>query len=309
MTQTETAMSFTLPSYSHSLTQFDAERGALWHYLNPAPRPVFTQTLLAEMRDVQERARCHLQAQPPAQSELQYLVLASAVPGVFSLGGDLELFARLIRNRDREGLAAYGRACIDVVYNYTTHLASPSLTTIALVQGTALGGGFEAVLSNNVLIAERSASLGLPEILFNLFPGMGAYSLLARRLGMAPAERFLSSGRQYSAAELYEMGIVDVLAEDGQGVRAVNAYIRKHSRSRNGLLAIQQVRERLAPITYKELEDIVMIWVDAALTIHERDLRTMERLVAAQHRLSRRLESTAEVPRMQESFVSYTSAA
>jgi len=309
MTQTEQMMSFTLPTYNHSLTQFDVERHALWHYLNPAPRPVFTQTLLREMLDVQQRTQRYLQGKPAAQSELQYLVLASAVPGVFSLGGDLELFARLIRNQDREGLTAYGRACIDVVFNYCTHLANPSLTTIVLVQGTALGGGFEAVLSNNVLIAERSASLGLPEILFNLFPGMGAYSLLARRLGMAQAGRFLSEGRQYSAAELYEMGIVDVLAEDGQGVRAVNAYIRKHSRSRNGLLAIQQVRERLAPITYKELEDIVMIWVDTALTIDARDLRTMERLVAAQHRLSRRLEPIAETPMMQESFLSYPSVA
>lgn len=309
MNQTEQALSFAFPNYNHSFTQFDVERHAVWHYINPSPRPVFTQTLLAEMLDVQQRTQRYLKAKSAAQTELRYLVLASAVPGVFSLGGDLELFVRLIRDQDREGLTAYGKACIDVVFNYCTHVASPSLTTIALVQGSALGGGFEAVLSNNVVIAERSVSLGLPEILFNLFPGMGAYSFLARRLGMAQAERFLSGGRQYSAVQLYEMGIVDVLAEDGQGVRAVNAYIRQHSRSRNGLLAIQQVRERLAPITYKELEDIVLIWVDTALTIDARDLRTMERLVAAQHRLTRRLEPIAGAPLMQESFLSYPSVA
>ena len=309
MTQTEQAMPFVLPSYNHSLTHFDIERHALWHYLNPSPRPVFTQTLLAEMLDVQQRTQRYLKTSRAAQSELQYLVLASAVPGVFSLGGDLELFACLIRDQDRDGLTAYGKACIDVVFNYCTHVSSPSLTTIALVQGSALGGGFEAVLANNVVIAERSASLGLPEILFNLFPGMGAYSFLARRLGMAQAERFLSGGRQYNAAELYEMGIVDVLAEDGQGVRAVNTYIRQHSRSRNGLLAIQRVRERLAPITHKELEDIVLIWVDTALTINARDLRTMERLVAAQQRLSRRLEPGGGAALMRESFLSYPSVA
>lgn len=309
MTHTEQVKSFTLPAYNHSLTQFDVERHTLWHYLNPVPRSVFTQTLLAEMLDVQQRTQRYLKGNPAAQSELQYLVLASATPEVFSLGGDLELFVRLIRNRDRAALTAYGKACVDVVFNYCTHVGSPSLTTIALVQGSALGGGFEAVLSNNVIIAERSASLGLPEILFNLFPGMGAYSFLARRLGMAQAERFLSGGRQYSAVELYEMGIVDVLAEDGQGVRAVNAYIRQHRRSRNGLLAIQQVRERLAPITYKELEDIVMIWVDTALTIDTRDLRTMERLVTAQHRLSRRLEPIAGASSMRESFLPYPSVA
>ena len=52
--------------------------------------------------------------------------------------------------------------------------------TVALIQGDAIGGGFEAMLTNDVVIAERTAKFGLPEILFNLFPGMGAHSFLKR---------------------------------------------------------------------------------------------------------------------------------
>jgi DSF synthase len=309
MTLPAKEMSFTLPNYRHSLTHLDTERNALWHYLNPVPRPVFTQTLLSEMLDVQEHVKHHLLEHGPDNAEIQYLVLASASPEVFSLGGDLNLFAQLIRNRDRDCLISYGRACIEVVHNYTTHVGCPGLTTISLVQGSALGGGFEAALSTNVLVAERSASLGLPEILFNLFPGMGAYSLLARRLDMARAERLLSSGRQYSAAELYDLGIVDVLAEDGEGVHAVNTFIRKHGRSRNGLLAIQQVRERLSPLAFQELEDVVMIWVDAAMRLTERDLRTMERLVAAQNRLAQRNGSVGTIAAAQSERVAYAGVA
>jgi len=309
MTLPAKEMSFTLPNYSHSLTHLDTERNALWHYLNPVPRPVFTQTLLSEMLDVQEHVKRHLLEHGPENAEIQYLVLASASPEVFSLGGDLKLFAQLIRNRDRDCLISYGRACIEVVHNYTTHVSCPGLTTISLVQGSALGGGFEAALSTNVLVAERSASLGLPEILFNLFPGMGAYSLLARRLDMARAERLLSSGRQYSAAELYDLGIVDVLAEDGEGVHAVNTFIRKHGRSRNGLLAIQQVRERLSPLAFQELEDVVMIWVDAAMRLTERDLRTMEKLVAAQNRLAQRNGSVGSIAAAQSERVAYAGVA
>jgi DSF synthase len=261
------------------------------------------------MLDVQERVKRHLHGNGPDKAEIQYLVLASAIPEVFSLGGDLEVFAQLIRGRDRDSLASYGRACIEVVYNYATHVGCPGLTTISLVQGSALGGGFEAALSTNVLVAERSATLGLPEIIFNLFPGMGAYSLLARRLDMARAERFLSSGRQYSAAELYDLGIVDVLAEDGEGVHAVNSFIRKHSRSRNGLLAIQQVRQRLAPLVFQELEDVVMIWVDTAMRLTERDLRTMEKLVAAQNRLAQRNGSVGATPKAESERVAYAGAA
>ena len=309
MTLPAKEMSFTLPNYRHSLTHLDTERNALWHYLNPVPRPVFTQTLLSEMLDVQEHVKRHLLEHGPDNAEIQYLVLASASPEVFSLGGDLKLFAQLIRNRDRDCLISYGRACIEVVHNYATHVSCPGLTTISLVQGSALGGGFEAALSTNVLVAERSASLGLPEILFNLFPGMGAYSLLARRLDMARAERLLSSGRQYSAAELYDLGIVDVLAEDGEGVHAVNTFIRKHGRSRNGLLAIQQVRERLSPLEFRELEDVVMIWVDAAMRLTERDLRTMERLVAAQNRLAQRNGSVGTIAAAQSERVAYAGVA
>jgi DSF synthase len=287
---------FTLPNYRHSFTQLDTERHALWHYLNPEPRPVFSQIVLGEILDVQARVKLHLSTHGENQPEIRYLILASAIPGVFSLGGDLALFADLIRNRQRDHLLAYGRQCIECVFNSVTNVGNPQLTTISLVQGNALGGGFEAALANNVVVAERSATFGLPEILFNLFPGMGAYSLLARRLDMARAERFLSSGRHYSATELYELGIVDVLAENGQGVHAINSFIRKHGRSRNGLQAIQQVRQRLAPLAFQELEDVVAIWVDTAMRLTERDLRTMEKLVAAQQRLAKRNDCAGVVP-------------
>lgn len=309
MTQEAIVKSFSLPTYAESLVQLDSERHALWHYLNPAPRPVFTHNVLSEILDLQERVKLHLNAAGPASSEIQYLILASAIPRTFSLGGDLELFANLIRARDRDHLTSYARLCIECVYNNATSVGNPNLTTIALVQGSALGGGFEAGLSTNILVAERSAHLGLPEILFNLFPGMGAYNLLARRLDPARAERFLRSGRQYSAAELYEMGVVDVLAEDGEGVHAVNAFIRRHQRSRNGLLAIQQVRQRLNPIPFQELEDVVTIWVDAAMRLTERDLRTMERLVSAQHRLSRRNEDMGRAHEPAENLVTLAGVA
>lgn len=309
MTQTARAMSFTLPTYRYSLTHLDSERHALWHYFNPESRPVLSRVLLSEILDIQERVKLYLSTSDDNQPELRYLVAASANPRVFSLGGDLELFADLIRSGDRGRMLAYGRLCVECVFNSCTNVGNPQLTTIALVQGSALGGGFEAALSTNVLVAERSATFGLPEILFNLFPGMGAYSLLARRLDMARAERFLSSGRQYSAAELYDLGIVDVLAEDGQGVHAVNSFIRKHSRSRNGLLGIQQVRQRLAPLVFQELMDVVKIWVDTAMRLTERDLRTMEKLVVAQDRLAQRTANTAVAPRAESALVAYAGAA
>jgi DSF synthase len=144
-------------------------------------------------------------------------VLASGMPGVFNLGGDLELFKQLIGAHDRAGLQRYGRACIDVLYrNYIAH--ELPLTTVSLVQGECLGGGFEAALSSDVIVAEKGARFGFPEILFNLFPGMGAYSFLDRKIGQRGAEEIISSGKIYSAEEMQALGVVDAVAEDGQGV-------------------------------------------------------------------------------------------
>ena len=269
------------PHYPQLDVEYTASQEALWCYMNPQPRPSFNPILLKSIRLLQDSIKesVHLRN----NRSISYLVLASSVAGVFNLGGDLNLFQTLIKQKDRAGLHSYARACIDVLYN-TLSMPS-SITSIALVQGKALGGGFEAALSCSVLIAERSAELGLPEILFNLFPGMGAYSLLARRIGPRLAERLITSGKLYRAEELHEMGVVDVLAEDGDGRAAVNKYIRQHQRNRNGLQAIARVRQFYDPVSYEELAGIADIWVDAACRLSNRDLRMMNKLVNAQNHL------------------------
>jgi len=280
------ASQFVVPQYSQLLTNYDMEKRTVWYYLNPRPRPCFTTQLLEEIVDFQSRVK-HYRAQSPETADsIRYLVLASATPAVFGLGGDLDLFASLISNKDSEGLRRYAYLCIDCIHSNATRLQQSGLTTISLVQGKALGGGFEAALSSNVVIAERGAQLGFPEIVFNLFPGMGAYNLLTRRVSPIQAERFLRSGDQYDAEALHGMGVVDVLAEKGEGMHKVYDYIRRHERARNGLEAIQRLREWNNPITREELERVADLWVDTAMQISAHDLRTMMRLTAAQFRLA-----------------------
>jgi DSF synthase len=193
----------------------------------------------------------------------------------------LNLFAKFIRNRDKRGLLNYAISCIDVLHLNHKGLNS-DITTISLVQGDALGGGFEAAISSNVLIAERSAKMGMPEVLFNLFPGMGAYSLLSRKVGSALAEKMILGGKLYTAEEMYELGIVDLLAEDGEGEKAVLEYIKKENRASNGYRAFRQAKQHCNPVTYEELKNITTLWADAAMNLTDKDLRMMKRLVARQ---------------------------
>lgn len=265
--------------YTQLKAYYDAKYCAYWYYLNPTPRPCFTSKLLDDLKHFHNEVRAEIDQKNGR--DIQYMVLASDIPDVFNLGGDLDLFQRLIKTRNRADLYAYGKACIDALYGSISNLGR-SITTISLVQGDALGGGFEAALSSDVIIAERGTKMGFPEILFNLFPGMGAYSLLSRKLDGVRAEKMILSGKLYTAEELHEMGVVDVLAEELHGEMAVYEYIQKENRAANGFRALRAAKNRVNPVTYEELMDIVEIWVDAALKLRDRDLRMMERLVARQ---------------------------
>ena len=123
--------------------------------------------------------------------------------------------------------------------------------------------------------------MGLPEILFNLFPGMGACSLLSRRIGMRAAEELILSGKVLPAATLHEMGVVDVLAKDGEGESTVTQWIMQNDRRRNGMQAVFAARQHVHPVTREELDAITETWVDAALRIEDRAPKMMSRIVRA----------------------------
>lgn len=272
--------------YSDLEIRFDATQGVLWTWVNQSDIPCVTNQLLDELLHHHSAIqKCNEQVQIEHKLfDIRYSVMASLTPGVFNLGGQLSLFRQLIDKQDADNLLKYATKCIDVIYPRMCDFNS-SITTITLLQGDALGGGLEAALASDVIVAERQCQLGFPEILFNLFPGMGAYSLVARKVGTQQAEKMMLSGKIYSAEELYEMGLVDVLAEKGEGVRIVSDFIRKQERRSNGFQAIQQVRRRFNPITYQELIDITTIWVKAALKLTEKDLKVMDRLVRSQEKL------------------------
>jgi DSF synthase len=264
--------------------RFLPETRTLWCDMRPKGPPSFTPGLLSQLislrRGIQQ---VFAQQRPQQESSVRFFVGGSLLPGIYNLGGDLAAFARMIRARDREGLRLYAHDCVDVGYHMATGFRTPVIT-IGLVKGDALGGGFEGALSFHVLVAEKRARFGLPEVMFNLFPGMGAYSFLMRRVGAPMAERMILSGRIYTAEELHALGIVDVLAEDGEGEQAVRDYLQSTARKHAAHRAIYEIRQRVNPVSLQELRDVTDIWVDTALGLEESDLRRMEKLTQAQRR-------------------------
>jgi len=264
----------------HLKTHYDPKYKTSWCLMKGEPRPCFTTQLLSEFH---EYIRMLKQEMKESQQEkYDFIVVGSDVDGVFNLGGDLNLFRNYIESNNRDALFNYAIRCIDILHENMNHLDC-DLTTIALVQGDALGGGFEAALASNVVIAEKGVKMGLPEVLFNLFPGMGAYSLLSRRVGTSVAEKIILSGKLYTSNELYDMGVIDILAEKGEGEMEVYKYIKAASRYSNSYNAIRKVRDICNKISYDELIDIAKIWADAAFKLTENDLKMMGRLVKRQN--------------------------
>jgi len=261
-------------------TYYDGKNKIGWYLMKGGPRPTYTSRLLSDIGDFYDTVKQEMQE--TNGEKYDYIVLGSDIDGVFSLGGDLNLFSHYIRNQDREGILKYAMQSIDLVYQNMTHLGQ-DLTTISLIQGDALGGGFESAISSNLVVAERGSKIGLPEVLFNLFPGMGAFSVLSRKIGFAEAEKMILSGGLYTAERLYDMGVVDILAEKGEGEVAIYRHIKSARGNMNSLRSMRQVKDICNQISRQELADIGTVWADAAMNLSEKDLRMMERLVRRQN--------------------------
>ena len=134
------------------------------------------------------------------------------------------------------------------------------------------------------VIFERSAQAGFPEVLFNLFPGMGAWNFVIRKAGFAIANEMILSGRLYTADQLYRRHLVDLVVEDGEGEAAIETVLESVNPRLRGTLAALEARRATSPITYETLMTIVDQWTDSALSLTDRDLRLMERLARAQVR-------------------------
>lgn len=258
-----------------------------WCFMKPQLRPSFTAQLLRDLAAMQGMISRMFASSQGNSPPFDYFVLGSRSEEVFNLGGDLTLFAEKIRQRDREGLRQYAHACVDSGYaNYTGY--DQGIVTIALMQGDALGGGLEAALSCDLLIAERHAKFGLPEVLFNLFPGMGAYTFLSRRIGRARTEEMIMSGKLYSADEMLALGAIDMVVDQGQGEMAVREFVIRNRSRFTARSAMCKIRRRVDQIAIKELRDIADLWVDAALRLSDHDLRKMARIATAQDRFRSR---------------------
>jgi enoyl-CoA hydratase len=132
---------------------------------------------------------------------IRVLVITGAGEKAFVAGADINELARLQPGEAQE-YARSGQHVFDLV----EHLSKP---VIAAVNGYALGGGCELCLACTLRVASDRAVFGQPEIDLGLIPGYGGTQRLARLVGRSRAMDLVLTGRRISAADAWQMGLVD----------------------------------------------------------------------------------------------------
>lgn len=147
-----------------------------------------------------------------ADGHVRSVVLASSNPAAFCAGADLKERAGF---SDDELLAQ--RPTMRAAFFAVLSLPQP---VIAAVSGPALGGGLELALSCDVIVADSTTVLGLPEVTVGLVPGGGGTQLLARRVGHNRAAELIFTGRRLDSAEAERLGLVDCVVATGTATAA-----------------------------------------------------------------------------------------
>ncbi|MFJ4710969.1 enoyl-CoA hydratase/isomerase family protein [Streptomyces sp. NPDC088785] len=142
-----------------------------------------------------------------ADHGVRAVVVTSTHERAFCVGADLKE-----RNSLTDAELVRQRPVARAAYTGVLDLPMP---TIAAVHGFALGGGFELALACDLIVADATAVVGLPEVSVGVIPGGGGTQLLPRRVGAARAAELIFTARRVEAAEAADLGLVDRLVAAG----------------------------------------------------------------------------------------------
>ena len=153
-------------------------------------------------------------AELAADDDLRAVVLSSSSPKAFCVGADL---------KERNGYTDEQLRAQRVVYRrMAAALLAVPVPVVAAVAGYALGGGLELALLSDLIVADETAVVGLPEVSVGVIPGLGGTQLLPRRIGTARAAELIYTARRLDAAEACALGVVDRVVPTGEAVAAAS---------------------------------------------------------------------------------------
>jgi len=245
-----------------------------------------------------------------AASDLPGLICSSAKDS-FIVGADIGEFTTLFRMPAVE-LQRWARRC-NAIFSALEDLAIP---TVSVIDGVALGGGFELCLATDYRIASTSGRFGFPEVGLGICPGFGGTVRAPRVMDPTRAVEWISTGRQYSAEQALSVGAIDELVDSNALMEAAEAFIHFAGADTNHLLALREAkRDPVSPLEeYRQALDNARELLAKGATANTAPLRTLQLLgeaadktrddaLALEHEAFAELASSAVAANLAQVFI------
>jgi len=189
--------------------QTELKDGVAFLTLNRAPLNVFNIEMMEEINHYLEGLK--------KEKSLKLLVIQAAGKA-FSAGVDVG-----------EHLGDLVYKMIEVFHRMFRLMDELKVPSIAVVNGSALGGGCELALYCDMVIATERAKFGQPEIQVGVFPPIAAL-IFPRMIGRKKAMELILSGETINAQEALAMGLINKVVPEGSLAEEVNGFIEKFKR-------------------------------------------------------------------------------
>jgi methylglutaconyl-CoA hydratase len=180
---------------------------------------------------------------------LRLLVLAGAGPS-FSAGADLDWMRRMA-----EAPEAESREDAAAVARMLRRLHAFPTATLALVDGSAFGGGVGLVAACDLAVASETATFRLSEVRLGLIPAVIA-PYLVQAIGPRATRRYAVTAESFDAREAHRLGLVHEVVEHGHVEEAGERIAA--GLAANGPLAMREVKALVARVGRTEVDDDLM---------------------------------------------------
>ena len=186
-------------------------------------------------------------------------IISSARPAGFSAGGDLRELYQTALSVATKKRASGARAFIERIHRAFNAIDAAPFITIAAVHGVCFGGGLELALLCDLIVADKMARFGFPELRLGIIPGFGGIPRLRRNVGNSFIRDLLFTGRTVKAETAQQAGLVTHLAGEGYALQVARSMAQQIIKfDPETRVAAKRFTK---PIPYKELREEVEIFL------------------------------------------------
>jgi len=185
-------------------------------------------------------------------------IISSARPGGFSVGGDLkELYSNALKLPPKKRVAGL-RTFIQRIHRVANAIDAAPFVTLAAVHGLCMGGGLELALLCDLIVADKMARFGFPELRLGFIPGFGGIPRLRRDVGNGFIRDLLFTGRTVKAEAAQQAGLISHLAGEGYAMEVARSMAQQITKF--DAEARVATKKFIKPIPYQELREEVELF-------------------------------------------------